>query len=186
MKKFFLLLAIALVVPVSTSCSEDNNRKKNALFAGVLVLVGGALVYKYWWNKSPETSTPSADNPTPNANNTNPQQNNPEQITPPVPAIPLNKVIPVPDVPDEDHKAIENTFNASKKPIDTDAKPTPIICPPTKTEQPKAILAEKTPQSVRSSYGEILCDALKRFNHRSSTANVDQPNNDLFDIIMGH
>lgn len=194
MKKLFLLFAIALVVPVSISCGENDNRKKNAVFVTFVVVVGGALVYKYWWNKSPETPTPSADNPTPNTNNANPQQDIQEKLTPPVPAVPLNKVIPAPDVSDEDHKIVENALNASKKPTDTSAKPMPIICPPTKTEQPKILTPEPKQQSkptIQTTNPQkprefSLSNSFEKVSNRANPANIDHATNDYLDIIMGY
>lgn len=128
MKKFFLLFTIALVLPAATHCGENDNGRfsKTTFVVGGLLVVG--ILYgagKYWLSSSP-TTTP-ADNPTLNTNNAPPshkasadtvnlQQDIQEKLTPPVSTIPLNKVIPVSDVPDEDHKIVENALNASQKP----------------------------------------------------------------------
>jgi hypothetical protein len=199
MKKLSLLFAIALIIPVSTYCSQGGDGQRlttGGLIVGVatVVLIGyGAL--KYWTSDSP-TSSPSSfakasdsakatsDASTDTtADTANPQQNNQGKIIPPVPAIPLNKLIPVPGISDEDHKAVENALNASKKPTDTNAKPTPIICPPTKTEQPKPTLQATISQKTQ---GFSLGDACEKINNRSCPKNIDHPTNDYLDIISGY
>lgn len=198
MKKLFLLLAIALVIPVSTHCGENNDQRfsKTAfLVGGTMIVVIGYGAYNYYFPSSP--ALPTIDN---QQEKKSIHQEQKTHTLPPA-DIRLNKLT------HEDPKKLEDLLNPSKKPApahlpektsNADAKPAPIvqtakkeeptkILNPEPKELPKAILAEeKTTKSASSSYGEVLCNAFEKMSNRSNPTNVDHATNDYLDIIVGY
>jgi hypothetical protein len=187
MKKLIFALTMSLIIPASTSCSEDGSKKPSngtLAFGAVLVLAAGGAYYYYSNKSSTKQQTPTPTNDSKIIDTAkNAQQNEPLariiitlQPTPPAPTASLQKpsdFAPTSPKGDEGHsKAFSDT--ATEKPI--------LVDKPKKT-QPAILVTEpkKATPSAAAANNKSFRDCLHTTVSSSSWDQFVKNNIELYD-----